>query len=67
MTVTATTSPKVISVTPATATTYTISALSDANCSAIAADMTGSATLTPSTNCTLTWNGTASADWNDAL
>ncbi|MBL7800345.1 MAG: fibronectin type III domain-containing protein [Chitinophagales bacterium] len=67
VTVTATSSPKLISVSPTTTKTYTVSALSDALCSAISGDLTGSATVTPGTTCTLTWNGTTSNDWSDPL
>jgi hypothetical protein len=67
VTVTATSSPKLISVSPTTTKTYTVSAVSDALCSSIPADLTGSATVTPGSTCTLTWNGTVSNDWSNAL
>lgn len=67
VTVTATSSPKLISVSPSVATTYTVTALSDALCTALTADLTGSATVTPGTNCLLTWNGSASSDWSNPL
>ena len=41
-----TSSPLTVSVTPSMTTTYTISTLSDANCDAIPADLTGSAVVT---------------------
>ncbi|MDR1680026.1 MAG: T9SS type A sorting domain-containing protein [Prevotellaceae bacterium] len=40
------TNDTIITVTPSTTTSYTITQLSDANCSAVAADMTGTATIT---------------------
>ncbi|MBL0146579.1 MAG: hypothetical protein IPP48_13425 [Chitinophagaceae bacterium] len=48
------TSPITVSVSPTTSTTYTIATLSDANCTAIAADMTGSAVVTVNTAPTIT-------------
>jgi hypothetical protein len=67
VTVSATSSPKLISVSPSVATTYTVTALSDALCVAMPADLTGSATVTPGTTCTLTWNGSATSDWSNPL
>ncbi|MFM9028881.1 MAG: T9SS type A sorting domain-containing protein, partial [Bacteroidota bacterium] len=43
---TASSSPATVSVSPSATTTYELSSLSDANCSAIAGDMTGSAAVT---------------------
>ena len=40
------TNPITVSVTPTATTTYTVATLTDANCTAIAADLTGSATVT---------------------
>ena len=40
------TSPISVSVTPSSTTTYTVASLTDANCTSIAADFTGSATVT---------------------
>ena len=49
-----TTTPAVRSVSPGTATTYKIKALSDANCTAPAAQLTGSAIVTPNSAPTFT-------------
>ena len=51
-----TTSPYVVSVSPSTTKTYTVTALSDSNCSAISADMTGSPIIQVPT---ATWDGAA--------
>ncbi|NHM06534.1 T9SS type A sorting domain-containing protein [Flavobacterium sp. CYK-4] len=56
-----TTNPYLFSVAPSTPRTYTLTALSDANCSALSSNMTGSGTVTASKS----WNGTTS-DWNTA-
>lgn len=57
-----TTNPYIVAVAPAITTTYTVSALSDSNCNAVAASRIGSATISN----TKTWNGTSSTDWNTA-
>ncbi len=54
-----TTNPYLFSVSPAVPTTYTLTALSDATCTATAASMTGAGTVTGSK----VWNGSTS-DWN---
>ena len=51
-------SPISVSVTPSVTTTYTIATLSDANCTSIAGDITGSATVTVKTRPTGTISGT---------
>ena len=53
-----TSSPKIISVSPTSTKTYTITALSDSKCSAIAADMTGNAVITVNTRPTSVLSGT---------
>ncbi len=55
-----TTNPYIVAVSPALTTTYTVSALSDSNCTAVAASRIGSATISN----TKTWNGISNIDWN---
>lgn len=58
-----TSSPYVFNVSPATATTYTLTAVSDiSGCNAIAANRTGSAVVTSGK----TWFGTTNTNWNTA-
>lgn len=62
VTVTATTTnPYTFSVSPSVDTYYTLTALSDANCTAIAINRTGTASVTSKT-----WNGTSGTAWNTA-
>ncbi|HMI06744.1 MAG TPA: GEVED domain-containing protein [Flavobacterium sp.] len=61
VTVTTSLNPYTFIVTPAVPTTYTITALNDVNCTAVAANRTGNGTVTAKT-----WNGSASANWNNA-
>ncbi len=61
VTVTTSTNPYTFTVSPSVACTYTISALNDASCTAVAANRTGSGNVT-----TKTWNGSAGTDWNTA-
>ena len=56
-----TTNPYVFNVTPTVAASYTVTALSDATCTATITSMTGSGTIIASKN----WNG-ATSDWNTA-
>jgi gliding motility-associated-like protein len=53
------TSPHDLIVTPTTTTTYVVTALSDANCSAIASDMTGSVNVTVNARPTAVISGSA--------
>ncbi|MEW5676041.1 fibronectin type III domain-containing protein [Flavobacterium enshiense] len=57
-----TSSPYTFTVSPSGATTYTLSALSDANCNAISGNLTGTAVI----NGQKTWFGTINNDWNTA-
>jgi hypothetical protein len=58
-------SPITVSVSPGTNTTYTIATLSDANCTAIGAGLSGSAAITVNSNCGSVWNGSQSSVWNN--
>ncbi|MDW8418312.1 MAG: hypothetical protein RML37_02765 [Chitinophagales bacterium] len=65
-------SPITVTVSPATTTTYTIATLSDANCAAISADLTGSATVTIAPVCTHVWLGNTNnwhtpTNWSSGL
>ncbi len=51
-------SPYILTVTPGSTTTYTVTALSDANCSAIASDITGNAVVTVNPRPTGNMSGT---------
>lgn len=57
-----TSSPYSFTVSPSTPTTYTLSALTDANCNAINANLTGSAVISGAK----TWLGNTNNDWNTA-
>jgi len=58
-----TTNPYVFTVSPAVPTNYTVTALSDANCTALAINRIGTATV----NGAKTWAGTTDADWSNPL
>ena len=55
------TNPYVFSVSPLVPTTYSVIALSDANCTALAINRMGTASV----NSALTWNGSIDNDWNN--
>ena len=57
--VTATSNPEIVPVSPTTTTTYMVTSLTDDNCAADAADMTGSVTVTVQPTPTATITGTA--------
>lgn len=62
VTVTTSTNPYTASVNPGIPSTYTVSALSDANCpSSLAANRTGTATITGKA-----WNSISTSDWSNA-
>ena len=62
VTVTTSTNPYTVSVNPGMPSTYTVSALSDANCpSSLAANRTGTATITGKA-----WNSISTSDWSNA-
>lgn len=54
-----TSSPYTLTVSPSTVTTYTLTALSDANCTSIAADLSGSVTIGGKI-----WLGTTNSNWS---
>ena len=61
-----TTNPYVFTVSGiTTSTSYTLTALSDANCSSTPADLTGSATVSVITGIAGLWTGLVSTDWFD--
>ncbi|MDW8273848.1 MAG: hypothetical protein RMJ53_06440, partial [Chitinophagales bacterium] len=60
-------SPLSLSVSPPTTTTYTISTLSDAFCSATGSELSGSATVTIINPCLFTWTGSVDNEWSNPL
>lgn len=60
VTITTSTNPYIFTVSPAVASTYTLTALNDASCTAVAANRTGTANVRSKT-----WNGSGGTDWNN--